>query len=258
MNYTIKTDTHMHTICSGHAYSTIEENVRSGKEQGMEAVGITDHFSGLFVPGQDFHYYGHFGNYNALPKEWYGVRLFSGAETDIVDLDGHLFGYDMEIPFSFAPGKKPTYLQWLTHGVDYLIASVHDRSFAAGASLRDTTRMYCKAMENPKVLIIGHIGRAGVPFEMDEVLKTAKELDKLIEINEASMTYPEEITSLCRKVAERCAELGVKISVGSDAHSAYYVGRFGQVLRMLEEIHFPEELIATRSRESLEAQINAL
>ena len=35
--YKILTDTHTHTIFSGHAYSTIEENVRAAKEQGMEA-----------------------------------------------------------------------------------------------------------------------------------------------------------------------------------------------------------------------------
>ena len=31
----IKTDTHTHTLASGHAYSTIEENLRAGKEQGL-------------------------------------------------------------------------------------------------------------------------------------------------------------------------------------------------------------------------------
>lgn len=256
--YTIKTDTHMHTLCSGHAYSTIEENVRAGKEQGMEAIGITDHFSRLFVPDTNFQYYGHFGNYKAVPKEWYGVRIFAGAEVDITDLDGNLFGNDMVLPFSFAPGRKPTYLEWLGRSVEYFIASVHDRQFAEGASLAETTRMYCRVLENPKVLIIGHIGRAGVPFDLDEVLLAAKQLDKYIEINEGSMIYPEHITGLCQKIAERCAELGVKISLGSDAHSAWYVGRFGQALAMLERIHFPEELIATRSRELLEERVKAL
>ena len=70
--YEIKTDTHTHTIFSGHAYSTVEENVRAAKEQGMEAVAITDHFSRLFVPDTSFQYYGNFGNFKALPEEWYG------------------------------------------------------------------------------------------------------------------------------------------------------------------------------------------
>ena len=51
----------------------------------------------------------------------------------------------------------------------------------------------------------------------------------------------------CRKIAETCAELGVGIVVSSDAHSAYSVGHFERALNMLEEIHFPEELVANRS-----------
>ena len=255
--YEIKTDTHTHTIFSGHAYSTIEENARAAAEQGMEALGTTDHFSGLFVPDTHMTYYGHFTNYKALPKEWYGVRLFRGAEADIVDLDGHLFGHDLYVPYGMGD-QKPSYLDWILRQTDYLIASVHDKSFAIGKSLAQTTEMYCKALENPKVLIIGHIGRAGVPFEIDEVLKVAKEKNKMIEINEASHEYPEHITGLCRQVAVRCAELGVKISVGSDAHSSWYVGKFDKVRAVLEEIHFPEELIGTRDRASLEEMIAGL
>ncbi len=255
--YEIKTDTHTHTIFSGHAYSTIEENVRAAKEAGMEALGITDHFSRLFVPDTGFCHYGNFGNFKALPKEWYGVRLFYGAEADIVDVEGHLFGYDMELPFAWTE-QKPTYQEWLTGGSDYLIASVHDKSYTFGQSLVKTTELYCKALEQPKVLILGHIGRAGVPFELDEVLKTAKALNKMIEINEASFWYPEQITTMCQKIAERCAELGTMISLGSDAHSSFYVGKFEQAQAMLKKIHFPEELIGTRSRNSLEKLVEQL
>lgn len=255
--YKIKTDTHTHTIFSGHAYSTIEENARAAKEQGMEALGITDHFSRLFVPDTGFQHYGNFGNFKAVPKEWYGVRLFCGAEVDIVDVEGHLFGYDLELPFPMGKSPSgrecPTYQEWLTNGSDYLIASVHDKSFTYEQSLVKTTEMYCKALENPKVLILGHMGRAGVPFEIDEVLKTAKEHNKMIELNEASFGYPEQICTLCQTIAERCAELGTMVSVGSDAHSSFYVGKFERVTAMLANIHFPEELIGTRDRKTLES-----
>lgn len=254
---TIKTDTHTHTLCSNHAYSTIEENMRNAAEMGMEAVGITDHFSGLFYGNTDFSHYSHMVNYKALPQAWYGVRLLRGAEADIVDLEGRLFGHDLWQPFVFPGQEKTTYEQECLGPQDYVIASVHDRSFAEGASLTETTQMYCKALQHPKVLIIGHIGRAGVPFDMDEVLLTAKSLNKMIEINESSLEYPESITNLCRQVAVRCAELGVKIAVGSDAHSAWYVGRFSKAQSMLEEIHFPVELIGNIDCASLESMIAA-
>lgn len=55
----------------------------------------------------------------------------------------------------------------------------------------------------------------------------------------------------------RCAELGVKIAVGSDAHSSWYVGRFDKVTKILEDIHFPQELIGNRDCAALEGMIGA-
>lgn len=248
----IKTDLHTHTTASLHAYSTIEENIRNGAQLGLEAVGVADHFSGLFYPGTDFSYYGSFTNYKAVPRVWHGVNFLHGAEADIVDLEGHLFGHDQYVDLPIFPkDHRPTYEQMILNKLDYLIASVHFADFAETATIAQTTEMYCKALNHPKVMLIGHIGRAGVPFDMDEVLLTAKRLNKMIEINNASLSYPEDVTSLCRKVAVRCAELGVSIAVNSDAHSAYYVGRYDAAVSMLEEIHFPEELIGNRSMESL-------
>ena len=42
------------------------------------------------------------------------------------------------------------------------------------------------------------------------------------------------------------------IMVNSDAHSAHSIGLYPESLRMLEEIHFPERLIANRDYQSLE------
>ena len=42
-------DLHVHSIASGHAYSTITENARAGKARGLAAIAITDH--GPALPG---------------------------------------------------------------------------------------------------------------------------------------------------------------------------------------------------------------
>ena len=44
----------------------------------------------------------------------------------------------------------------------------------------------------------------------------------------------------------------IRDRVNSDAHSAHAVGRYPETLQMLEEIHFPETLIANRDLETLE------
>lgn len=42
--YQIKTDCHVHTILSGHAYSTVEECAIYAAKQELEGIVITDHF----------------------------------------------------------------------------------------------------------------------------------------------------------------------------------------------------------------------
>ncbi len=243
----IKTDTHMHTLASGHAYSTIEENAITASRRGMELIGIADHFSELFVSSVDSASFGYYANKKALPPVWHGVRLLFGAEADIVDLDGHLFGWDRKV--KYGPYEGPTFKEQYLDKLDFVIASVHIAPFTREASLAQTTEMYCKALDDPKVKVLGHIGRARVPFDMDTVLMHAKELGKMIEINEGSFIYPDAVP-VCRSIAIRCAELGTKITVSSDAHSAFYVGRYPEAVKMLEEIRFPEELIVSRDKKS--------
>ena len=50
---------------------------------------------------------------------------------------------------------------------------------------------------------------------------------------------------------ERCAELGVGIGVSTDAHIGMAIGKLDYARKMLDEIHFPLDLIVTRDRETL-------
>ena len=246
----IKTDTHTHTLASGHAYSTIEENLRAGKEQGLELVGITDHFSSFFVPSTDFACFGFFINKKALPEVWHGVRLLFGAEVDIIDLKGNLFGHDLYIPYPNKNGVKLTYEEGILNRLDYLIASVHYKDFAANSTVVENTELYIKALEHENVKILGHIGRSGLEFDIDEVVKAAKSLNKMIEINEASFGHGETVRERCLKVALACAKYGTKIAVNSDAHSSFEIGKYPNTENFLDEIDFPVELIGNRDAET--------
>ena len=225
----IKTDTHTHTLASGHAYSTIEENLRAAKEQGLELVGITDHFS--------------------------PVRLLFGAEVDIIDLKGNLFGHDLYIPYPNKNGVKLTYEEGILNRLDYLIASVHYKDFAANSTVVENTELYIKALEHENVKILGHIGRSGLEFDIDEVVKAAKSLNKMIEINEASFGHGETVRERCLKVALACAKYGTKIVVNSDAHSSFEIGKYPNTEHFLDEIDFPVELIGNRDAETFLSMI---
>lgn len=253
MSYRIATDIHTHTLFSRHAYSTIAENVAAARAAGLELLGSTDHVSVMLFPEQHIRNFQFFFNQRIWPRVWDGVTVLRGAEVDLVSLDGSLFGQDIAAPESIVgrPYKRERSLyEHIVFELDYVIASVHNGDFTQDASIAQTTEMYVKALEQPEVFVLGHTGRSGVLFDVDEVIRAAKQLGKLIEINNHSLEGFAHHQA-CRKIAERCAELGVGIAVSSDAHIALDIGRYPHAIDLLEEVHFPEALIMNRDRDTL-------
>ena len=169
---------------------------------------------------------------------------------DIVDLKGNLFGHDLYIPYPNKNGVKLTYEEGILNRLDYLIASVHYKDFAANSTVVENTELYIKALEHENVKILGHIGRSGLEFDIDEVVKAAKSMNKMIEINEASFGHGEAVQERCLKIALACAKYGTKIAVNSDAHSSFEIGKYPNTENFLDEIDFPVELIGNRDAET--------
>lgn len=263
MPFGLACDIHTHTLYSQHAYSTISENVFWAAERGLQVLGSADHFSAMTTPApEDLRSYQFFINQDIWPRVWSGVTVLRGAEVDIVGLKGELFGQDIPTPLNIAGNaftNDRSLFERVTWNLDYLVASVHDRSFAEGCTVAQATEMYVGALENPKVFMLGHTGRSGVPYDIDEVLAVAKEKHKIIEINNHSLEGPADGAhhAACRKIAERCAELGVGIGVSTDAHIGMAIGKFDDALTLLDEIHFPRELIVTRDRAALLGEMAA-
>ncbi len=250
----IACDVHTHTLFSRHAYSTVEEDVRAAAAQGFELLGVTDHFSCMLFEEQTLKNFQYFINMSVWPREWMGVRLFHGCEADIVDVEGHLFGWDIPVDADITeePRRESTLKEKCLDACDYAIASIHRNDFCREATRAQNTQMYINALQDPKVLILGHVGRSSVDFELDPVIEAARDLGKLIEINESSIAEPKKAKKSlvrCEEVARRCAELGCMVSFGSDAHIAPAVGRYAHTKRLLEKIDFPQELVACSSAE---------
>lgn len=252
----VEVDPHTHTIFSGHAFSTIGENARQAKEKGLKAIGMADHYGPTFT--QELPGWGSMMNMKALPRVIDGVKIFASVEIDIVDFSGHLAFWDREMPFSM-PGSPKTISpnDPLLKSRDYAIASVHRFPGMEDNNVSKNTEMYLKVLENPFIHIIGHPGRAGLKFDLSAVCECAKEHGKMLEINDHSFDSPEDIREECRRIALKCAETGTKVVVSSDAHSAWYIGHVQRALKMLEEIDFPQELIANRTLDGFERTIAA-
>ena len=79
-------DLHTHTIVSGHAYSTIKENVEAASKAGLKYIGLSEHAPNM--PASPHAYY--FQNVHVIPKEIDGVRVIQGIEANIIDYDGNI------------------------------------------------------------------------------------------------------------------------------------------------------------------------
>ena len=97
-------DIHCHTLASGHAYSTLNENAEHAKKINLKCFGAADH--GPQMPGAP-HFY-HFANMRVLGAEIRGIRFLKGIEANILNENG-------EIDLAE---------EWLK-GLDFAIASFH-------------------------------------------------------------------------------------------------------------------------------------
>lgn len=215
-------DLHTHTIISGHAYSTLLENIEECKEKGIEVYGVSDHAPSM--PGGAPLFY--FGNLKAIPRIIKGITVLKGAEGNIIDYNGNI-----DLPMR------------VQKSIDYMIISLHDVCISPG-TIEENTAAVIKAMDNPNVTILGHCGNPVFPLNYEEVVKKAKEKNIIIEINNSSLGGS-RVGSLdnCTKVAELCKEYGTKVILGSDSHFCTTIGEFEKCEEILKKVLIPEELI---------------
>lgn len=226
----LRVDSHTHTLASAHAYSTILENAKAASEQGIELLCITDHAPSLPDSPDQFH----FMNYHSLDRELYGVRMLYGVELNVMDVNGAI-----DLP------------EELLKKQDVVIASYHTVCTPAG-SRRENTQAYLGAMDNPYVQMIGHPEDGNIPVDFETLVLAAKRANVLLEVNNNSLKnayYRKNTRENLISMLRLCEKYGVAVSVGTDAHFATAVGGFCEAVTLLEEIRFPEELIANTDPE---------
>lgn len=207
-------DMHTHTIVSGHAYCTLQENLRVAKERGLLFMATTEH--GPAMPNAPHRYY--FGNMRVLPRELGGVRLLKGIEANILNSDGEL-----DLP--------DRYLRRL----EYVAVGLHDDCIAPGTQ-EENTQAVLAAMQNPYVDAIVHPGNPLFPIDFLQVLLAAAEAGVLVEINNSSLVGSRKGSlKRCREVAVLAAKHDVAVVLGSDAHWCDQVGLLDQALAMAIE-----------------------
>lgn len=228
MNFVL--DTHTHSIASGHAYSSIQEMAQSANERGLELLGISEHAPAMEGTCNEIY----FRNLKVIPDKICGVEMLFGIEANIIDYLGN------------TDVSTRTF-----ECVDYGIASLHLNCIKSG-TIQENTNAYLHTMENPYINIIGHPDDSRFEVDYHQLVKKAKETNTFLEVNNTSLS-PDTLRRNCKqnyyKMLDLCAVHEVPIIVNSDAHISFDVGNFQHALALLEELDFPEKLIANLSVE---------
>ncbi len=229
----IKGDLHCHS-----RHETILEIAKKAMEMGYQYLGISDHTKFLRIEnglnekqlikqGKKID-----GLNKRFKKQGINFQILKGAEVNILK-NGLL---DI---------KDDTLSK-----LDYVIAGVHSNM---KMNKIEMTKRIIKAMKNPYVKILSHpTGRIlkkrdEYQVDFDKILKTAKELGKILEIN----SFPSRL-DLNDKNIKRAKEFGVKMAINSDAHhknQLEYI-QFG-VLQARRGWAEKQDIINTLSKEKL-------
>lgn len=224
----LKIDLHLHTIASGHAYSTINEYIIQAKKNGMKVIGLADHGPGNNETIVSEVYFLGLGR---IPKIVKGIRVLKGIEANIDNAGG--------IDISDKASER----------LDYIIAGLHKGAKFTDLGVKRNTGSMIKAVKSGKINIISH------PFVMSfyktdiEVVAEAACKNKvLLEVNTSYLTakqiekHPENFPGL-EKMIKVVKKYKQKVIIGSDAHNIWELGDDSSLRQIKKQIGLTDKMI---------------
>jgi len=196
----IKGDLHVHTNYS-HAIHSLEEMVLKAIDMKLEYLAITDHSKSLAIAQglTEEKLLQQIEEVRQLDEEYSEIKLLTGTECDI------------------KPDGSLDYSDDILEKLDWVVASIH-----VGMQREEEiiTNRILSAIQNPYTRVIGHpTGRLiqkRNPYEvnLDRIFEAAANQNVFMEIN----CSPSRL-DLKDVDARRAKESGVKMAIGTDAHS---------------------------------------
>ncbi len=217
-------DAHTHTISSGHAFSTLKENVEQAKKVGLKGIVLSDHGPKIDQGASPLH----FLNSRALPRIDNDIIIYKSAELNILNSNG-----DIDI--------NSDVLNYL----DFALASLHlDCILVRGET--KLTNAITKAMENKHVKVICHLCDPRLPFDLETVVQAAKDTNTALELNNVSLNPTMkrfDKTKKIIKILQRCEDLNVPITFGTDSHYYNSIGDFSNCINTFKESGVSSDII---------------
>ncbi len=209
-------DAHTHTIATGHAFSTILENIQVAKKKNLKGFCITDH--GPSRPDSPNIEFFKMLASRYLPDEIDGVRVYTGVELNIISDEG-----DVDLPNN------------ILKNLDFNIVAFHNQTPYSSNSKEKNTKSMINALKNPFIKGVAHPGDPYFPYpvELEDVVKVCYDLDKGVELNNNVLKRGEKWKKYYLDMLELCLKYKTKIFVSSDAHFSFYIGTFENVIEVL-------------------------
>ncbi len=204
----LRGDLQMHTQWSDGS-GTVQEMAEQAEERGYEFIAITDHSKGLSIA-------------NGMDE----LRLRrQGVEIDQVNAACAVRGLKVRVLKAIEMNLKPSGEGDMESDalaeLDLVLGSFH----SALRKKEDQTERYLAGLRNPDIQVLGHPrGRvynygAGLNADWPRVFAEAAALDKAVEID----SYADR-QDLSIELLPMAREAGVRISIGTDAHSPDQLG----------------------------------
>lgn len=221
-------DLHTHTVASGHAYGTVEENALAAKKKGLAGLGISDHAPGVDPRTDPFS----FVSLLEVPRELYGVHIYYGVENNVTN-DGSM-----------------TLEGNLLDALDYCIVGIHGTCYETKDTVVNTSNLI-KCMAHPKTFFVSHPDDGYFPLDYERLVLAAKEYGVALEVNDSHIRNPWRMGTLenTRIYLDLCMRYQVPVFIGSDAHEPDRIGSFSAAIAFLDEMGFDEDLIVNNDEE---------
>ncbi|TQD25017.1 DNA polymerase/3'-5' exonuclease PolX [Methanolobus vulcani] len=229
----IKGDLHVHSTWSDGA-NTIEEIVDAAILRGYEYIAITDHSHSTGVANglSDKRLLEHINAIDKLNEKYDGIRILSGTECDI-RADGKL-----------------DYSNNLLEQLDIVIVAVHA---GLDQDRKKMTKRIVSALENEHVDILAHptgrkFGkRPAYDVDIEKVIATAKDNDKVLEINSSPWRLDLDDIN-----AKRAKERGVMLAINTDTHAIDHLDNIEFGINMARRAWVePDDVLNTKDLKQL-------
>jgi len=222
-----KIDLHIHTVKSPCGLHTLLEILDLAAERNMELIAVTDHDFDAAYGTRVFSY--------RFPGTWKGIRVLKGIELSIRD------GGVVKIPSAIK-----------LKDLDICLAGFHATNRKSGNDPGKCTDDLQAALEKyPFIDILTHPTIAPYDLQHRRAAGLLAEHGVAVEANNSSLLLGKEEEARVVSMLSACAGEGVPVAVDSDTHAAPELGQDEAALKAVGKAGVPDELILTRSVESV-------